>query len=505
MNMKKVFLFLLVAVVLFPVFAQNTRAAQQEKDVILVVDTASSMFSYYSDVGTYLSGPFLAENLRIGDTLHIISYGSKPRFEIARRILGDGDIETASARIWLLYPLEPTSDPAAAIAYAEQYVRSIQGGRAKKVYIISDSDLTSQANAAASRLRPNAELYFIRAGSRMGSGQSGAAAKTPVQSGTSGTSSGAAGVSGTGTSSGATAAGEGSAGATAAENQTAQAEDQTAGQSTGNTGDNGITGGTAGAGGTSGTSGTGGTSGETGGTGSTGSTGTGTGTTTGTAAGNSIVGLNVLGIPLPLLIGGILLLLLILLFIIFRMRNLQSSPKKAMAQFTSDGGGAKDAELLNTYASQQAEAALQGSNRPYRYRDYSSQFLTKPPMLNIFVEEQNTAIGRRNIHALKKGATYSVGGGNSDFLIFLVHFPPRLGRLYFDGTNCTFTPLRKEYFPDIGSAQVSECIGKPIRIISDKNYEVFFHFEPYKDPLIEMNQLLNSIRVPEPPISTLGE
>jgi hypothetical protein len=122
-------------------------------------------------------------------------------------------------------------------------------------------------------------------------------------------------------------------------------------------------------------------------------------------------------------------------------------------------------------------------------------------MLNIFVEEQNTAIGRRNIHALKKGASYSVGGGNSDFLIFLVSFPAGLGRLSFDGTNCTFTPLKSDYFPDIGSTAVTECIGKPIRILSKKNYEVFFHFEPYHDPLIEMNQLLNSIKVPEPPLT----
>ena len=120
-------------------------------------------------------------------------------------------------------------------------------------------------------------------------------------------------------------------------------------------------------------------------------------------------------------------------------------------------------------------------------------------MLNIFVEEQNTAIGRRNIHALKRGSNYSVGGGNSDFLIFLVPFPANIGQLHFDGTNCTFTPLKSEYFPDINSTPVSECIGKTIRILSKKNYEVFFHFEPYKDPLIEMNKMLHSINVPEPP------
>jgi hypothetical protein len=118
-------------------------------------------------------------------------------------------------------------------------------------------------------------------------------------------------------------------------------------------------------------------------------------------------------------------------------------------------------------------------------------------MLNLFVEDQNTAIGRRNVHTLKQGSRFTVGGGKSDFLVFLVPIPSNVGELRFDGTNCTFIPLKPRYFPDIGSQQVSECIGKPIRILSDKNYEVFFHFERYKDPLIALNQLLHSINVPE--------
>jgi hypothetical protein len=167
---------------------------------------------------------------------------------------------------------------------------------------------------------------------------------------------------------------------------------------------------------------------------------------------------------------------------------------------STDDTAAKNAELLNSFANRQSEAALHGPQRRYHHvRDDLNQFLTNPPMLNLFVEEQNTAIGRRNVHALKKGSTFTVGGGKSDYLIFLVPLPSRLGKLYFDGNNCTFTPLKPRYFPDLGSTPVKECIGKAIRILSDKNYEVFFHFERYKDPLILLNQLLHSISVPEAP------
>ncbi|MCL1928597.1 MAG: VWA domain-containing protein [Treponema sp.] len=485
--MKKVFLVLFIVSILFPL------AAQQGKDVVLVVDTSSSMFSYYNEVGTYLSRLFLAENLSIGDTLHIISFGSKPRFEIARRILGEGDIQTASARIWLLYPLDPSSDPAAAINYTEQYTRSIQGERPKKVFFVSDSDLSGQVSAAAGRFPPRTDLQFIRATSPMSPGQSG------VASGTSAAASGSGSTIGTGSAAGSSGStsGSGAAGSTTGVVGTDSvtgtdssgnedvASDNTA-QGTSPVGEQSFSGSDSAASETV--------------------QGNETGVTAAQTSGESSgSGFNFQNIPLPLIIAGTLLLLLLILFIILRMRKLQSSPKKAMAQISSEGSGSGDASnnaaLLNSYASRQAEASLQGPNRSYHYRNTSNQFLTKPPMLNIFVEEQNTAIGRRNIHAMKKGATYTVGGGNSDFLIFLVHFPANIGRLYFDGTNCTFTPLKSEYFPDIGSAPIVECIGKPIRVISRKNYEVFFHFEPYKDPLVEMNQLLNSIKIPEPPSS----
>ena len=475
MNLKKVILFLFIAAILFPL------SAQQGKDVVLVVDTSSSMFSYYNEVGTYLSRLFLAENLAVGDTLHIISFGTKPRFEIARRILGDGDIQTASARIWLLYPFDPTSDPAAAISYTGQYSHSIQGDRPKKVFFVSDTDMSAQINAAAGRFPPNTELIFIRAGSRMGqgiaAGQSGGAS-VPGSATVPGSAAGTPpGTSPTAGGAGTPADPGSYIDPDSTSPDTAQPDLQRP-DGTGPGGPDAIIPITPGE---PGTPGVGGTTGGQGG-----------------YAGGS--GFSIQQIPLPLIIGGALLLLLLLAFIIFRMRRLQSSPKKVMAEIRSeDTFNKNDADLLNSFASRQAEASLQGPNRRYHYRT-SNQFLTKPPMLNIFVEEQNAAIGRRNIHGLKRGATYSVGGGNSDFLIFLVHFPANIGRLSFDGTNCTFTPLKSEYFPDLGSSSVTECIGKPIRIISKKNYEVFFHFEPYKDPLIEMNQLLNSIKVPEPPI-----
>jgi hypothetical protein len=117
-------------------------------------------------------------------------------------------------------------------------------------------------------------------------------------------------------------------------------------------------------------------------------------------------------------------------------------------------------------------------------------------MLNLFVEDQNTAIGKRNIHAVKQGYSFTVGGGKSDFLIFLVPIPPHIGEIRCDGANCTFIPRKPKYFPDIGSQQVPDCIGKIIRVVSDKNYELHFRMERYEDPLRALNRLLHSVNVP---------
>ena len=643
MDVKKGFFLLLTVLVLFPVFAQR------RKDVVLVVDTSSSMFSYYNELGTYLSGPFLAQNLAAGDTIHIISYGPKPRFEIVRQVVEQGDMETVSARIWLLYPLSPASDPAAALSYTEQYLRTIPGGRPKKVFIVSGDDLSAQVNAAAARLQPGEEMYFIRASSLMGGSQpaaagngsgrtavtapgssAGAAAAAPGSStgtataapgrttpvttpgssvGTAATAPGSSvgtaapapgrttPVTTPGSSAGTAAAAPGSSTGTAAPapgrttpaatpgssagtaapapgsstGTAAAAPGSNSGRTTPVTAPSSSTGTAAAAPGSnsgrttpapapasstgtavaapgsnsgrtavatpdsstgtavaasSGSSGTpaavpdgsgttgaasGGSSGGTAVAASSGNSGKTTAVTTpdsstgtvaaasgsnsgGTAKTVSSVFRNIDAIPRPILLGvGVLLLFLVLFIIILRARSLHSSPAKVMAEVNTTKENAK---LLNSFASRQTEASLHGPRRRNQYKD-SGEFLTNPPMLNLFVEEQNTAIGRRNIHSLKTGSTYSVGGGNSDFLIFLVPIPPRVGQLYFDGTNCSFTPLKPEFFPDIGSTPVPECIGKTIRLISRKSYEVFFHFERYIDPLIVMNQLLHSVQVPE--------
>ena len=165
-----------------------------------------------------------------------------------------------------------------------------------------------------------------------------------------------------------------------------------------------------------------------------------------------------------------------------------------------------NAEFLNSYAASRqykstsglliAAAAKRTSKAIPEDVPYEPIREGEDLMLNLFVEDQNTSIGRRNIHLVKKGNKFSIGGGKSDFLIFLFPFPRRIAELRYDRKTCTLIPIKTKYFPDIGSNEVPDCIGKNIRIISDRNFELYFIIERYKDPQIALNELLRSVSVP---------
>jgi hypothetical protein len=588
--MKKIWGFLALSLVfLFLMPAEEGGSV----DLVLVLDTSSSMSGSYREVAAYITGPFLREFLRIGDTFHLVSFSDAPRAEISRRVEAAGDVETIIGRMLLMYPLDIYSDIPGALEYSERYVASLPGERPKKVVFISDGDHSpgpgsprSGLDAAAvqksiadtgSRLRQRgADFYFVkvplvgsgpssgrpwqtvpssqtrqaqagRSGAAGSAAQPGSAAQgSAAQPGSA--AQGAAGQAGSAGRSGATgsadqgaAAQAGSAaqagqpgsadqGATAQAGSAAQAgqpgsADQGAAAQAGSAAQAGQPGSAdqgatvqAGSAGQPGSSGQAGSAaqGAAGQAGSAAQTGAAQAQAGGGQAGRPGTGISgtgdARGLPsLPLLIGLILGALLVAAGIVVFARRLQNSPNKAIASAAesrrgvSRDGAARDdsanrnAELLASYAANQRQGAAPASSRRVTLQDSQTVFLPTdgPPMLSLFVEGQNTSIGRRNIHAAKGGVTYSVGGGASDFFIFLVPMPAHIADIHFDGNQCTFIPRKPQFFPDIGSQTVPNCIGKAIRVLSDKKYEFFIRIDRYQDPLVALNRLMHSVKVPE--------
>ncbi len=111
------------------------------------------------------------------------------------------------------------------------------------------------------------------------------------------------------------------------------------------------------------------------------------------------------------------------------------------------------------------------------------------------VTGQNPHIGSRNIHAIGSGTRKAVGGGGSSFLVYLYPLPPRIAEISFDGDRYTFTPLREELFPDL-RGPLADCLGREIRVRTKDKRELRIVFKAYVSPLEELNQIMHLVDKP---------
>jgi hypothetical protein len=513
MPMKKtVFALVLLLVVAFTVPGQNSPI-----DLILLLDTSSSMSAFHQGVNEYLTGPFLREFLRMGDTFHLIPFSDRSVIDIARRIEGRGDVETIIGRILLQYPLEPWSDIPGALGFAEEYAGTLPPSRPKRIVLVSDGDVSPAPGGTSHSMDAAAFEGFVSdARARLSrKGIDLAYVKAPV---TAAPSSGrpsppppvvrppeSAKPVPAEKPSAPPAEGPPESRPPAAVPETAPPPVETGPLTDTSVSEGPVV----------------------------------TAPESAVAPESAAVtpesavapedaedaavpaapepprreipavesrespGEFAGSLPLPLIIGLAVLALLVLGLVIFlAARRLQGTPNRAMARAAAPPAGAEppqprqpqghNTDLLNNYA-----ASRKPRTGPYenRYRPQDMDY-GGPLLLNLFVEDQNTSIGKRNIHSVKSGYNFTVGGGRSEFLIFLVPIPPHIGEIRCEGRNCTFIPRKPQYFPDIGSQPVPECIGKTIRVISDKHYEIRFRLERYEDPLKALNRLLHSVQVP---------
>jgi hypothetical protein len=525
---KSILTVILILSAVFCAFGQNSGPI----DLVLLLDTSSSMGSSYEKVNDYITGAFLSEFLRTGDTFHLITFSAAPRLDIARRVSARGDLETIIGRMLIQYPIETGYDARAAISYAEEYAASLPL-RPKKIVMVSSgggSDINNLVSAARQRLssrnitldlvsvtggQPIANLPSSGRSAPSGSQQrpSSSGATVPGGSTSGSTVSGTTGTGTTGTTPppSSTTTTPSTPGASTTQTTTPGTSQTTT--DTGQTGAQSTTLPPAVSSDSSGVSAVPDADGKDSSVQGVSSTEkkydslkpdtSAPAQTSFQKQKDAIASFNP---TLLLIIGVVAALLLLILLIIFASRRLGSSPNRVMAFVSASKPEEKEERFADHSKDLASYAASQSKKRvtPYSDRPVSEQIVKQPVinpsgplLLNLFVEDQNTSIGKRNIHSLKSGYSLSVGGGKSDdFLIFLVPMPSRLGEIRRNGSQLTFVPRKPKYFPDIGSSEVRDCINKKIRIISDKNYEMWFSFVMYEDPLIALNRVLYSINVP---------
>jgi len=510
---KTIFVLIFALYLVFGVFCQSANSSSPI-DLVVVLDTSSSMSGSYRETSNYLIGPFLKEFLRIGDTFHLISFSAAPKLQISRRIEGVGDAETIIARLLLMYPLDPESNISRALSFAESFASSLPN-RPRKIVLISDGDAANTQNlvdeSSARFRRLGAELQYIKVPVTVNGPSSGRAVplQSPAASQSTQTSQSAQPAQAAQTTQPQPTQAAQSAQAVQATETTRPSESAQESQST-------PPGESPQASAASQESGVAGPaqaqpSGQSAGgepqalspmpTGPAADTGQAQ-----PAQGPSGISRNSYGIniPRPLIMGLVLLILLLLIgIIIFASRRLAKSPNRVLAKAAAPVPSKAKAEQVT--ASRKTDQVLEyppARMKPLpKDKIYDENTLSGnggPVLLNLFVADQNTAIGKRNIHSVKPGYSYTIGGGKSDFLIFLVPVPPHIAEVISDGRNCTFIPRKPDYFPDIGSQTIPNCIGKTFRVISDKKYELHIRLERYEDPLQALNKILRSIKVPGP-------
>ncbi len=114
-------------------------------------------------------------------------------------------------------------------------------------------------------------------------------------------------------------------------------------------------------------------------------------------------------------------------------------------------------------------------------------------LLEMRVAFQNPHVGFRNIHRIEEGKAATVGGGLSTFLIFLIPIPAHIAEVTKDGDDYVFTPLKEEFFPE-QQDPLPNCLEKDIHIVSKHGYRSVIRFHKYVSPLTQLNNLLHSVQ-----------
>jgi len=182
-----------------------------------------------------------------------------------------------------------------------------------------------------------------------------------------------------------------------------------------------------------------------------------------------------------------------------------ASPTPALSAAASSGQETAPAPILATKPVHSKEAVREAREKEREERKHAAAVSSQTGALRIVrpgsidlelrVEGQNPSIGRRNVHTLHAGSSASVGGGRSEFLVFLVPVPGRAAEIRYDGEHCSFVPLRTELFPGI-SGTMEDCLGKDIVMVSKSGYRMVLRFMKYEAPANRINRLLHCIETP---------
>ncbi len=131
---KRAAVLLLLALVLFVL----PLAGQEKVDLIVLLDSSKSMFTYYNDVIDYVLSGTVREYMRFGDTFHLITFADSTTVEMTQPLRTEQDLRSVIARLYLLYPLGRNTDLVTALKNVHGYVAGLPASSTKYIILITD-------------------------------------------------------------------------------------------------------------------------------------------------------------------------------------------------------------------------------------------------------------------------------------------------------------------------------------------------------------------------------
>ena len=128
---RTVVLIIMIAVCTFSISAKPV-------DVVVMLDTSESVLPIYDKLVNYIVKNVLTNHVRFGDTFHLISFDSKPELIYSRQLQNSEDLENVVADLFLLNPLGKHTDLIMALKYLNQYVSSLSDSGNSEIIILTD-------------------------------------------------------------------------------------------------------------------------------------------------------------------------------------------------------------------------------------------------------------------------------------------------------------------------------------------------------------------------------
>ncbi|MAG14175.1 MAG: hypothetical protein CMN78_06225 [Spirochaetales bacterium] len=111
------------------------------------------------------------------------------------------------------------------------------------------------------------------------------------------------------------------------------------------------------------------------------------------------------------------------------------------------------------------------------------------PAIEMRVEGQNPHIGMRNIHVIRDGTTRTIGGGMSNFLIYLYQLPGHVGEIKRSGDIYSYMPVKLQFCRN--PERLENCLDNDIVLISDGGRQIIIRFSRYISELEKVNRIMH--------------